>query len=988
MALTVYTNIYSTIGQNNLTKANNALSTSIERLSSGMRINHAADDASGLAISEKLRGQIRGMAKASMNAQDAVSFLQTAEGGMEVIGDILQRMRELAVQAGNGAYTSNDRMELQKEVSQLKDEINRISSSTEFNTKKILTGEAAAIWSTSDPAKLEAIVRGTPAEGNYRVEVASFGGQNAIYKSDIMNTSGSATSAMAYDYTPSYQGGVSKASFSNVYGEVTEGFDVRVGAASATTTLPAIVAGTLTLDKNIGRLSTGVESNLDVDLTANATNSNAYYVLEAVNDGDFSMAGSVTGEDFKLTKYDLGTGARTDITTGVAIVSGNATWTVATGLNLDFKNVTQFAAGDKILFGAQGAVTGAGPKIQLNLSNGMVVDGLATAGAKNFAIAEMDESGNVSVGRGVVTVGTPSAASGGSVRIVPQITNKSLFTIDTAKSVATTADMGAAKVIGGVYPDGVELGVASVATTLAKSTAVAGKALSDANLNATAALTGAAVISTGSIVLEALNDVTNATFTDASSLSSSNFKATFIDAATGLEREIVVSSTATAGAAGAPNSMAVKIVTDGTAGSTVTFNTGDISKGDKVLVKQQAAVAAIATGATSANITMDGLTIQVAGNKLDDVSFNNVQMDNAGNVTRSLAKVSFTDNTAGTLVFGIPDAEVATLDTKLRDITRFSNSDGRMVLDNTQTLTLFANGKTLDMTMEGSDTVADFRSKLNQTLLDLGLGSGDPAIDDNLVRYVTEEDAQASGNLAVAGTFVFQAGIAGDASNVQFIGDQGVLNALSIAQIQDSQNSELDVTVSDAHTGALVGKDRIGDNVLRGVIEGIDVKINNPSLTTSYNRTTGKITFSAPAEPVKMDLHVVDNRTAVQIGANEGQTINISIAEMNTKALEIDNAYVTTFDESQKAITKFDQALAKVSGARATMGAQVNRLNYTMQNLAVSKMNLISAESRIRDLDVADESATFARNQVLVNTAIAMLAQANAMPQAALQLIG
>jgi flagellin len=292
------------------------------------------------------------------------------------------------------------------------------------------------------------------------------------------------------------------------------------------------------------------------------------------------------------------------------------------------------------------------------------------------------------------------------------------------------------------------------------------------------------------------------------------------------------------------------------------------------------------------------------------------------------------------------------------------------------------------MTLEAKDTVGDFRQKLNDSLLELGLGSGDPTIDENLVRYVTEEDAQASGHLAVAGTFVFQAGIAGDASNVQFIGDQGVLNALSIAQIQQSENAEMDVTVRDAHNGELVGADRISDNMLRGVIEGIDVKISNPKLTTSYNSTTGAVSFAAPAEPISMDLHVVDNRTAVQIGANEGQTIDVSIGEMNTTSLEIDDAYVTSFAESQKAITKFDQALQKVSGSRATIGAQVNRLQYTMQNLAVSKMNLVASESRIRDLDVADESATFAKNQVLVNSAIAMLAQANALPQSALQLIG
>jgi flagellin len=92
-------------------------------------------------------------------------------------------------------------------------------------------------------------------------------------------------------------------------------------------------------------------------------------------------------------------------------------------------------------------------------------------------------------------------------------------------------------------------------------------------------------------------------------------------------------------------------------------------------------------------------------------------------------------------------------------------------------------------------------------------------------------------------------------------------------------------------------------------------------------------------------------------------------------------------DESQKAITKFSQALEKVTSARATIGAQINRLEYTIKNLSISRENLISAESRIRDLDIAEESATFAKNQILVNSAVAMLAQANTLPQIALQLL-
>ncbi|MDS0524115.1 flagellin [Clostridium sp. SHJSY1] len=115
-------------------------SKSMEKLSSGLRINRAGDDAAGLAISEKMRGQIRGLDQASSNAQDAISMIQTAEGGLNETHSILQRMRELAVQSSNDTNNVNDRAEIQKEVTQLKSEITRISTDTEFNTKKLLNG--------------------------------------------------------------------------------------------------------------------------------------------------------------------------------------------------------------------------------------------------------------------------------------------------------------------------------------------------------------------------------------------------------------------------------------------------------------------------------------------------------------------------------------------------------------------------------------------------------------------------------------------------------------------------------------------------------------------------------------------------------------------------------------------------------------------------------------------------------------------------------
>lgn len=130
--------------------ANTAQSKSMEKLSSGLRINRAGDDAAGLAISEKMRGQIRGLDMASKNAQDATSLIQTAEGALNETHSILQRMRELAVQSSNDTNTASDRGEIQKEIDQLTSEIDRIGNTTEFNTQKLLNGDREGLSAAQD----------------------------------------------------------------------------------------------------------------------------------------------------------------------------------------------------------------------------------------------------------------------------------------------------------------------------------------------------------------------------------------------------------------------------------------------------------------------------------------------------------------------------------------------------------------------------------------------------------------------------------------------------------------------------------------------------------------------------------------------------------------------------------------------------------------------------------------------------------------------
>ncbi|AAD35840.1 flagellin [Thermotoga maritima MSB8] len=168
----------------NISQTQYSMSKTLERLSSGLRINRAGDDAAGLAISEKMRGQIKGLNMAIKNAQDAISLIQTAEGALTEVHSILQRMRELAVQAASDTNTDVDREQIQKEIDQLREEIDRIARTTEFNTKKLLDGKLESFRSQVDAKVVTGgninvqlgSVSSAAVEGTYVIEVGQFNG--------------------------------------------------------------------------------------------------------------------------------------------------------------------------------------------------------------------------------------------------------------------------------------------------------------------------------------------------------------------------------------------------------------------------------------------------------------------------------------------------------------------------------------------------------------------------------------------------------------------------------------------------------------------------------------------------------------------------------------------------------------------------------------------------------------------------------------------
>ena len=763
MAISIINNSTAIGAQSSVNNANSSLTKTLKALSTGLRINSASDDASGLAVSEKLRGQISGLAKAATNSQDAISMLQTAEGAMGSMTSMVQRIRELAVQAGDPAYTSNDRAMLQLEVDQLKEEIDRVSSSTEFNTKKLLNGDAAALWSASN-GDIEAIIKGAAAEGNYKISYDIDPGRNAVYKSNIMRLG---EGEMSYNIDTN---GTSITKFDNIQGML-RGSDLRVTVkgSAATTASAAFTGGT-------GGMNTA----------------------------------AITAANFQ--------------TASAAVTGGNS-------YSIEFE-----------------------------------------------------------------AIGNRSANGTGQIR----------FRVMNTK----TGELSEWKT---------------------------------ASVNSAGRVLNASAISTG---LAGIDD-------------------------------------------------AVLSTADGTFVATAAWKSGD-----KMLVNV-AGVKASAANTASIQIGSTGSTLHITANATNSATATThtvytSQMDEAGNVYYGSMDVTLEKGkivTGNATIDILGEGDVASKYTKLSQLAQFTNADGRMVLDNTQEISIYAgNGKTAKVTLEGSDTIADLENKLTSALVEqLGMGAdvtntSATTINDNLVKFV---ETKGTGDRAVAGTFVIQGAVLGDSSNLTFVGDEGVLNALGITQIQKASDSALNVRVQDAHTGAFIGEDTVTDGRLRNVIQGVDIDIKPESATNiTFDTASNTMKFLAKDESEVAYLHIKDNSTVAAIGANEGQTLDISIGRLDTKSMEIDGITVATLDDSQKAITKLDMALEQISKARATAGAQMNRLEYTINNLNTTRENMVAAESRIRDLDIAVASTNLAAQQVLMQSATAMLAQANQIPSYAMQLLG
>ncbi|MGE5491987.1 MAG: flagellin [Actinomycetota bacterium] len=439
MAQTINTNVQSLNAQRNLSTSANSLATSLQRLSSGLRINSAKDDAAGLAIAERFTSQIRGLDQARRNANDGISLSQTAEGALQSSGDILQRIRELAVQSSNATNSASDRQALNAEVTQLTSELDRIAKTTEFNGSKLLDGSL----------------------GTATFQVGANAGQ----------TIQAATANFQTNQFGNYRIGSLAATATNTRGDLTVGTGTAgtnqstaktaVAYVAGTAPSSAIVADTLTINGSVGTKAVTVnlaDSAKTVAANINAQTGNTGVTASAKT--EFDVTGLNANASYKLDVYSNNTTAVTISFTVGSSVNADGLSAAVTAFN-DVSSKTGVTArvndaGTGItLLNAAGenvglaAVTSGGFSVQ-NLTGGgaqTVANGNATSVNGQITL-DSDKSFSYATTNGAATGGTSFFAGTSSSAQLQKVSDFDVGSVDAAQRTLSIVDAALSAVNG------------------------------------------------------------------------------------------------------------------------------------------------------------------------------------------------------------------------------------------------------------------------------------------------------------------------------------------------------------------------------------------------------------------------------------------------------------------------------------------------------------------------------------------------------------
>ena len=869
-----------------LESTNKSLSKSIQKLSTGLRINSAADDAAGFAISEKMRSQISGLDIAIKNSQDGISFLQTAEGALGDVNSILQRMRELSVQASNDSLTSNDRQYIQLEIDELRDQINRIAGTTQFNRKRILDGSSGALWSSSD-LNVKARINGgltytdqfgqkVSSEGNYRIEVTTEPGQPQVQKSNIINQTVTLKEIQSVSFEP----------------------DLSIFQ---------------TININTGTDSTGAVSGDGWDFAGNTLtiNGDGFFKIEGTGETTFNhivvspdvnakvmlsnVNINVNSSSNEICAFDM-TGATVDMyldgTNSLVSQRNRAAIEVPEGSNLtissakgDGKTSGSLLAGWQITDFFDGNGAGIGGAFLYEELKGDI----------QSYVSVHQPIGSITINGGTITAGSGfgpgigGSGDGGSITI-----NGGNVTAITSSGISAGIGSSSSRYVTGNGDT----------TNSIKITITGG--MINAKSNWSAAIGGGYASDSGMIRIR--NGMQN-----------------FIS----------------------------------TVGPSPMYNSSEwIGRGEY--------------------------------GTISDVKYLNISQ-----------------LTPRKLPWSVPVENINAIEhmPTLPEIPQFYNTSGAFLVSQPQTLTITqGDGKTASITLYETDTMPDVAAKINDAIAN---SLGQAKYTDNPGKFCTISDGTEGtsesvyektaiydddGNLIgydTQATMLIRSAIPGKIGELSFSGDEDLLNALGLNTIQPSSESTYTASVYDAHSGKAVAVNvKSSDNEFPSLIPPeIDIRVDAMAgLKSTWNEST-KAFMLVQDDSYSAMIHLKDNTTIFQTGANQGEDFIIQLGDTSSFALGIDVVNLLTRENASRSIGILDRAISKVSSQRAKIGAYNNALDYTMENLTTTSANLTDAESRIRDADMAQEYMDFVKWQILNQSGTSMLAQANNLPQSVMSLL-
>ncbi|NVK42147.1 MAG: hypothetical protein HWE39_12980 [Oceanospirillaceae bacterium] len=1022
----INTNIASLNAQRNLNKSQSANQTALQRLSSGLRINSAKDDAAGLAISTRFNSQIRGLNVAVRNAGDGISLAQTAEGALGTMNDNLQRIRELAVQSANATNSDVDREALQAEVTQLIAEVSRTADETAFNGRNLLDGSFSATFQIGANAgqTLDVTIAELTAEKLGAADSAGLsavGNSSGLENGDLIINGVAISPSKAEDDNASFKNNAAS-SIAKV-AAINEKYDET--GVKAYTTANVVSGEAMTAVAQTGSITLNGVS-IDIQTTSSAATSRAS-VVESINAyaEQTGITASDSGDDANGVTLTAADGRNITLTyTGVTsaatgLVDTSSTDTFEGGFTLvadgDVREI-DIKGGDGT---GNGNIANAGLKVgtydtgtaQLASSS---VSSTSGVGFENTAFSSQDLFG-LSGGLLTTDAALNMIGSGGTT-IFGTVAEVITVQVGTAQQVMnyTSANMGADTLASALNALGVDVS-AETKVRLDFSAALAGGAGSlgsattysfkvyDTN-TANAAL-GTITISSGQTLEQTANSI-NASF--------SSIVATF-DTANGY-----IYLTDTEG-----NTLAI----NETLGAGTFAVNMDVAAKDGTFAANGAAVQDIGAGSVTlyavgyikdVNVTDSSLSqVTISSNRAAALATLNVSTFFSRGSADAVANVATAINSlnvdVSTSTFGLEDGDlvindiaISAANTKQDTATATLASDGTTIQSSLKEKSAIAIAAAINNVSEDTGVTAMVNETVvvgsdgstysaNQTSAEAIYSAGDSGkiyingIDVGVISLQDDGtgaiDKDASRQSAID-AINQKAGLTGVTAEDN--GESITLRAadgrnISIAIDNDNNNNGASDPAATGF-GALIGLDASIDGIGEADIGTASSSNNigvrgNTTEGAAYETTYGTLTLSSAKEidisagtSGKADLSGIGFTAGKFGGGENGQFLT-----------EID---ISTFEGATAALTAIDNAIGAIASQRANLGAIQNRIESTVNNLSVTSENLSAANSRIQDADFAAETAELSRTQVLQQAGISILAQANQGPQQVLSLLG